>query len=83
MRRGPIYEYQKKFELLLLENFQAGLIWITILRRREIFRQVFDNFDYKIIANYSEIKLETVRNNSEIIRKNRKLRRLKPTQFHL
>lgn len=45
------------FEFLILESFQAGLSWITILRKRESFRKAFDNFDYKKIAKYDEKKL--------------------------
>ena len=44
---NPVYEDQKLFEFLILETFQAGLSWITILRKRENFRGAFDNFDYK------------------------------------
>ena len=50
----PIYNDEKIFEILLLETFQAGLSWITILRKRENFRKAFDNFNYKIISNYSK-----------------------------
>ena len=44
------------FEFLVLESFQAGLSWITILRKRENFRKAFDNFDYQKIANYPDEK---------------------------
>ena len=47
----PVYEDVKIFEFLLLETFQAGLSWITILRKRENFRVAFDNFDFQRIAN--------------------------------
>ena len=53
----PIYEDTKIFEFLLLETFQTGLNWITILRKRENFRTPFDDFDYQKIANYSQEKL--------------------------
>ena len=43
----PVYDDQKIFEFLLLEFFQAGLSWITILKKREHFRIAFDNFDFK------------------------------------
>ena len=46
----PIYEDKKIFEFLLLETFQAGLSWITILRKRENFRKAFNDFDYQKIA---------------------------------
>ena len=64
----PIYEDAKIFEFLLLETFQAGLSWITILRRRENFRTAFDNFDFQEIANYSDEKLEDLRKDAGIIR---------------
>lgn len=46
----PLYDDAKLFEFLILETFQAGLSWITVLRKRENFRKVFDAFDYKKIA---------------------------------
>ena len=73
----PIYNDQKIFEFLLLETFQAGLSWITILKRRESFRRAFDNFDYKIIANYSNEKLEVLRNDAGIIRNKLKIKAAK------
>ena len=45
----PVYDDNKLFEFLILETFQAGLSWITVLRKRENFRAAFDNFDYKKI----------------------------------
>ena len=48
----PIYDEQKLFEFLTLEIFQAGLSWITILRKRENFYNAFDQFDYVKIAEY-------------------------------
>ena len=47
----PVYDDDKLFEFLILETFQAGLSWITILRKRENFRKAFDNFDYQKISN--------------------------------
>ena len=54
----PLRDEQKLFEFLVLETFQAGLSWITVLRKRENFRKVLDNFDYKKIALYDELKLQ-------------------------
>ena len=54
----PIYDDQKLFEFLILETFQAGLSWITILKKRENFRLAFDGFDYKKVANYPEDKIQ-------------------------
>lgn len=69
----PIYNDSILFEFLLLETFQAGLSWITILRKRENFREAFDNFDYKTIANYSEAKIESLLQNAGIVRNRLKI----------
>jgi len=73
----PVYNDQKIFEFLLLETFQAGLSWITVLRKREDFRRAFDNFNYKIIANYSDEKLENLRQDTGIIRNRLKIKAAK------
>jgi DNA-3-methyladenine glycosylase I len=70
----PVYEDQKLFEFLILETFQAGLSWITILRKRENFRKAFDNFDYKKVANYSEEKIGELMNDAGIIRNTLKIK---------
>ena len=70
----PVYEDDKLFEFLILETFQAGLSWITVLRKRENFRKAFDNFDYKKIVNYDENKFEELINNAGIIRNKLKIR---------
>ncbi|SDB64374.1 DNA-3-methyladenine glycosylase I [Flavobacteriaceae bacterium MAR_2010_188] len=70
----PVYEDDKIFEFLILETFQAGLSWITILRKRENFREAFDNFDYKKIADYDEEKYEELIQNAGIIRNKLKIR---------
>lgn len=64
----PIYDDETIFEFLVLESFQAGLSWYTILTKRENFRKAFDNFDYKKIANYSDEKVEELMQNPGIIR---------------
>ena len=69
----PLYEDDQLFEFLILETFQAGLSWITILRKRENFRKAFDNFDYKKIADYSKEKVEELMNDSGIIRNKQKI----------
>ena len=56
----PVFDDKLLFEFLVLETFQAGLSWITILRKRENFRMAFDNFDYKRIARYDESKYDDV-----------------------
>jgi len=73
----PLYDDKKIFEFLLLEMFQAGLSWITILKKRENFRKSFDNFDYKKISKYSKEKLEKISLNSEIIRNRLKIKAAK------
>ena len=70
----PLYDDQQLFEFLILETFQAGLSWITILRKRENFRRAFDNFDYQKIANYSEEKIEELMNDAGIIRNSLKIK---------
>jgi DNA-3-methyladenine glycosylase I len=69
----PVFDDEKLFEYLLLETFQAGLSWITILRKRENFRIAFDGFDYRVIAQYSESKIAELLNNSGIIRHRKKI----------
>ena len=73
----PIYEDTKIFEFLLLETFQAGLSWITILRRRENFRVAFDNFNFQKIANYSDEKLAELKLDAGIIRNTLKIKAAK------
>ena len=64
---------QLLYEFLLLETFQAGLSWITVLRKREHFRVAFDHFDPNIIAAYSDQKLESLQNDPGIIRNRLKI----------
>ncbi len=70
----PVTDDRQMFEFLLLETFQAGLSWITILRKRENFRMAFDNFDYHQIAAYGEEKYEELLANSGIIRNKLKIK---------
>lgn len=70
----PVFNDDKLFEFLILETFQAGLSWITILRKRENFRKAFDNFDYKKIANYSVAKYEELLLDAGIIRNKLKIK---------
>ena len=55
----PVYDDATLFEFLTLETFQAGLSWITVLRKRENFRKAFDGFDYKKIASYKQSKIDS------------------------
>ncbi len=70
----PVYDDETLFEFLVLETFQAGLSWITILRKRENFRAAFDDFNYKKIANYSEEKIQELLQDAGIIRNKLKVR---------
>ncbi len=64
----PVKEDHKLFEFLILETFQAGLSWITVLRKRENFRKAFDNFDYKKVAKYDQEKIDSLLLDAGIIR---------------
>jgi DNA-3-methyladenine glycosylase I len=64
----PVKDDDKLFEFLILETFQAGLSWITILKKRENFREAFDQFDFKNIAQYDELKVNELLQNSGIVR---------------
>lgn len=70
----PVYDDATLFEFLILETFQAGLSWYTVLAKREHFRLAFDNFDYKKIVNYTEDKIEELLLNPGIIRNKLKVR---------
>lgn len=70
----PVYDDDKLFEFLILETFQAGLSWYTILKKRENFRKAFDNFDYKKVAQYDEEKVEELLQDAGIIRNKLKVR---------
>ena len=69
----PKYDDKELFELLILESFQAGLSWITVLKKREDFRIAFDNFDVKKVASYDETKVNELLNNEKIIRSRGKI----------
>lgn len=64
----PVYDDVRLFEKICLEGFQAGLSWITILRKRENFREAFDNFDFKKVSKYTEKDVHRLLQNAEIIR---------------
>ena len=64
----PTHDDQELFEMLVLESFQAGLSWITILKKRENFRKAFDNFDVEKVAGYDDKKVEELRQDEGIIR---------------
>ena len=69
----PVRDDSKLFELLVLESFQAGLSWETILNKRENFRQAFDNFDPQKISQYGEDKITLLLSDAGIVRSRRKI----------
>jgi len=64
----PTYDDKELFEMLILESFQAGLSWITILKKRKNFKKAFDEFDVVKVANYDETKINELLANEGIIR---------------
>lgn len=70
----PTSDERKLFEFLILESAQAGLSWITILRKREAYRDAFDNFDPVAVAHYTEEKIQELLRNEGIVRNKNKIR---------
>jgi len=70
----PIKDDNTLFEFLVLETFQAGLSWITVLRKRENFRKAFDNFNYRKIAGYDQEKIDSLLEDAGIIRNKLKVK---------
>ncbi len=69
----PVHDDIKLFEMLILEGMQAGLSWLTVLNKREAFREVFDGFDPNKVALYDEIKIQELMSNEKIIRNRLKI----------
>lgn len=69
----PVHDDKLLFEFLILEGAQAGLSWITILKKRENYRKAFHNFDYKKIATYTEEDVERLLGDAGIVRNKRKI----------
>ncbi|NMC85689.1 MAG: DNA-3-methyladenine glycosylase I [Anaerolineaceae bacterium] len=69
----PLHDDQKLFEFLALDGMQAGLSWNTILRKRENFRQAFDNFDIQRVAGYNDSKIQELLANPGIVRNKAKI----------
>lgn len=69
----PQYNDRDLFELLTLEGFQAGLSWLTILKRRDDFRIAFDNFDVQKVSRYDDNKIDELYHNEKIIRNKSKI----------
>lgn len=70
----PIYDDRLLFEFLILDTFQAGLSWITILKKRDNFRKAFDNFNAEKIAAYDDAKFDSLMNDAGIIRNRLKIK---------
>lgn len=71
---APLHDDRKLFEFMVLDAFQAGLSWRTILYKRENFRRAFDNFEVEKIALYNEAKIQTLMQDVTIIRNQAKIR---------
>lgn len=69
----PLHDDRKLFEFLVLEGFQAGLSWFVVLKKREAFRQAFDDFNPAIVACYDAEKINSLLQNPEIIRNRQKI----------
>jgi len=69
----PLHSDKQLFEFLILEGFQAGLSWLTILRKRENFRKAFDKFDFNKVAAYGQRKINSLLEDSGIIRNRLKI----------
>ncbi len=69
----PLHDDRKLFEFIVLDGFQAGLSWTTILRKRENFRKAFDDFDALKISNYDNDKIQSLLNDAGIIRNKLKI----------
>jgi DNA-3-methyladenine glycosylase I len=70
----PVHDDRRLFEFLILEGAQAGLSWITILKKRENYRKAFDNFDARKIARYDARKIRSLLSNAGLVRNRLKIR---------
>jgi len=70
----PVFDDNRQFEFLVLESAQAGLSWITILRKRESYRRAYENFNPSAVAGFDEEKVRELMNDEGIIRNERKIR---------
>jgi DNA-3-methyladenine glycosylase I len=70
----PVHDDRVHFEFLVLESAQAGLSWITILRKRSAYRSAYDGFDPAIVADYDEAKIQSLLGDAGIVRNRRKIR---------
>ncbi|HOV26675.1 MAG TPA: DNA-3-methyladenine glycosylase I [Pseudobacteroides sp.] len=73
----PLHDDTRLFEMLVLEGMQAGLSWLTVLKKREAFRKAFDNFDIEKIIEYDDSKFQALMQNKDIIRNRLKIESVK------
>jgi DNA-3-methyladenine glycosylase I len=69
----PVHDDRTHFEFLILEGAQAGLSWMTILKKRESYREAYDRFEPELVASYSDTKIEQLRQNENIVRNRLKI----------
>lgn len=69
----PVHDDRKQFEFLMMEVMQCGLNWTMMLKKREIFRKCFDNFEFEKIASYDEDKIQSIMEEPGMIRSRRKI----------
>lgn len=69
----PIHDDRKQFEFIVMEVMQCGLNWLMMLKKRETFRQCFDDFNYEKIARYDEARIQNIMNTPNMIRSRRKI----------
>ncbi len=69
----PLHDDRTHFEFLVLDGAQAGLSWITILRKRDAYREAFEGFDPQIVAAYDDVKIEALMGNAGIVRNRQKI----------
>ena len=69
----PLHDDRKHFEYLLMEVMQCGLNWNMMLKKRDIFKKSFDNYDYNKIANYDDFKIESIMNTEGMIKSKKKI----------
>ncbi len=70
----PVYDDRKHFEFMVLESAQAGLSWLTILKKREGYREAYANFDPKVVAGFSDEKIEELLKHEGIIKNGKKIK---------
>ena len=70
----PVYDDRKHFEFMVLESAQAGLSWLTILKKREGYRETYANFDPKVVAGFSDEKIEELLKHEGIIKNGKKIK---------